>query len=100
MLTSSSTETGAPLSKVELPRYDLSFSIKHGQLRSAEHRGYRLADEQQLGGLLPTAFISYLVLERIDPDDITLPQTKLLIPQGRVESTLCIQGAGNRLRVS
>jgi hypothetical protein len=96
---SSGTTSPAPLSKVELPRYGLSFTIKHGHLRSAEYRGYRLADKQQLGGLLPAAYIRYLVLERMDKDDVTLPQTKLLFPQGVVKSTLDIEG-GSPLNMS
>jgi|EP00966_Prymnesium_polylepis_P316702 hypothetical protein len=80
---------GAELWRVELPRYKLVFELSRSQcgeleLISKEHRGFRLATTQQLHSVLPTAFTTYLVLERRDMHDVTLPHMRLLMPDGLV----------------
>lgn len=70
--------------KIELARYRLSFKAERGQVWSCDYRGYRLAPQQQLSNTLPH-FYKYLVLERDESADCSLPSTRFLMPDASVK---------------
>jgi hypothetical protein len=76
-------EEGMAIRQIEFPRYRMTFEIKDGQVLSRDYRGYRLANHQQMRHALPE-FTQYLVLERINPDETSLPAQRVLVPDGAV----------------
>ena len=56
------------VAKVELPRINMAFNVEEDILVSRDYRGFRLADTQKLADTL-VDFDSYIVLQRIDPND-------------------------------
>ncbi|GMF56711.1 unnamed protein product [Phytophthora fragariaefolia] len=73
--------------KIELPRYNLTFSLNNSaQFESEEHKGYILSTNQQFDDFLPR-FSQYLVLELNDKSDTSRAVFRMLLPVGIVEES-------------
>eukprot|EP00434_Breviolum_minutum_P034401 symbB.v1.2.030448.t1/scaffold3429.1/size56941/4 len=77
--------SGQPvLKRLELPRVNMVFEWEEEGWVSRDYRGYRLAKMQKLKDTL-IDFDQYLVLERINANDLCLPEYKIILKDADVE---------------
>ncbi|CAE7686318.1 unnamed protein product [Symbiodinium pilosum] len=77
-------DENAPVEKLDLPRVNMAFSFEGGTWLSRDYRGYQLAKVQKLSDTL-VDFDGYLVLERSDPNDLTVPAYKIILQDAEVK---------------
>ncbi|KAI9190530.1 uncharacterized protein BJ171DRAFT_482966, partial [Polychytrium aggregatum] len=79
--------------RIIMPRPGVSFTLRDDVLVSDAYKGYKLAEQQQFGDLIPS-FQQYLVLERMAKYGVG-PRYKWIVPLGAV----CIEGDVVRIQV-